>query len=100
MLNDNINDFWRVIRLKQNKKCKVPNTVDNEVGSHDICNLFKNKSKCLYSSVPYDENERRHVEGVIENKVKELHHNRSNIGSTLLCVNKIIIAKKVLRKGW
>ena len=45
----------RVIRLKKNKKGKVPNIVDNEVGSHDICNLFKNKYKSLYSSVPYDE---------------------------------------------
>ena len=87
LLNSNLNDFWRVIRLKKNKKGKVPNIVDNEVGSHYICNLFKNMYKSLYSSV------------LIENKVKELHHNRSNIGSTLLYVNEIISAKKLLKKG-
>ena len=57
LFNSNINDFWRVIRLKQNKKGKVPKFL------------------------------------------KELHHNRSNIGSTLLCVNEIISAKKLLKKG-
>ena len=41
----------------------------------------------------------RHVEAITENKVKELHQKRSNIGSTLLCVNEIISAKKLLKKG-
>ena len=41
---------------------------DNEVGSHDICNLFKNKYKSLYSSVQYDEKEMKHVEAVIKTK--------------------------------
>ena len=60
LLNDNLNKFWRVIRLEKNKKDKVSNIVDNDVGSHDICNLLK-KYKSLYSSVPYDEKAMKHV---------------------------------------
>ena len=94
LLNNNMNDFWKSIKTNKKKSGKVPNIVDNEVGTENICNLFKNKYKSLYTVVGYNDNDMKLIKVKLENEIKIKCQNSHTMESSLLCVNDIITAKK------
>ena len=50
----NNDKFWREVKKVTNVKNHVINCIDGQSGSADICTLFANKYKYIYSSVPTD----------------------------------------------
>ena len=75
-------DFWNETRklTKQNSQCS--STVDGITGAENIADLFYDKFKCLYNSVPYSECEMNQLKSDIHtglDRDKLCYLKRSNI---------------------
>ena len=58
LVNKNIKCFWKVVRqMKTNNKKSIPTCIDNITGEKEISDLFHEKYRSLYNSVPYDSKE-------------------------------------------
>ena len=66
LLSGRNRDFWNETRklTKQNSQCS--STVDGITGAENIADLFYDKFKCLYNSVPYSECEMNQLKSDID----------------------------------
>ena len=72
ILNDKARNFWTEVKKKLNGHNSKIFSVDRSTEKHGICNIFYEKYKCLYSSVPYDNKEMYRLQTDIQSNV-DLH---------------------------
>lgn len=61
MLNDGGRNFWSEIKRMRGNKAGVSRTVDGLTDADSIANLFADKYRELYTSVPYNESEMQDI---------------------------------------
>ena len=69
ILVNNSRKFWTGVKKKCNGKNISTLNVDNSIGKEKICDLFCDKYKKLYKSVPYDKEEMKSLCNIIDTNV-------------------------------
>ena len=101
MINNHTRDFWSEIRKLSRSKKSVPVTVDEVSEPCDIADLFYNKFKQLYCSIPYDkDNMNEFKNSPFSHKQWDCEKLMANSGSivSLEYIVKLIF-KKMLKPG-
>ena len=78
--------FWQEIKKLNPNNSILPDIVDNAITDEDITNVFKEKYKEIYTSVPTDDMELETISQDINNLVLTSSNNDSCYITPLLCL--------------
>ena len=69
LLNDRGRNFWSEIKRIRSKKESISRSVDGLSEAESIAKLFAVKYRELYTSVPYNELELKHIIGKVQTRL-------------------------------
>ena len=75
LMSNNSRDLWSEVRKVKSRNSKISSNVDGSCDSKEITELFSEKYKHLYNSVPYDIDDMHAIESTIFERL----HNCENV---------------------
>ena len=70
MLSDRSRDMWSELKKMKGSGSKLSCSIDGKSDSTDIVNVFSDKYRTLYNSVPYGIEQMNHIENVISDRLE------------------------------
>ena len=99
LCNSQSRDFWREVKLYKQSNNTVTSRVDNATDPSAIADIFYNKFKSVYTSVPYDEADLHCLASDIDKQVHVEANTVSHNDYECISVNKIVKLAKQLKSG-
>ena len=94
-MSNNSRDLWFEIRKVKGRNSKISSNVDGSCDSKEITELFSEKYKHLYNSVPYNIADMNAIESTIFKRL----HNCENVKYYVISHSDVINAVSHLKKG-
>ena len=99
LLDNNISEFWQKVSKIKCNKTVMPSCIDNVSNGSHISDLFLEKYKKLYNSVPYCTEKLSRLKEQMENNVLKSCAAATCYSTYSVNVSEVINAVKQLKKG-
>ena len=99
LLQQNLNSFWQKVKQVKSGKTALPTLIDDTHGNEDISNLFLEKYRDLYNSVPYNQNDMETFQKEIELNIDNKCERGTGYSSHSISVNDVTAALRQLKHG-